>query len=211
MAGDGLGGRSSSRGGGSTARPAVGTAPGVFEIGRRVRRTRHRLGMTVEEVAREADLSVGLVSQLERGQGNPSLSTLTRLADGIGVHVADLLRDDGQERLAVVRAGQRTALPLPEDPEGLVRELLTPSLQTPVQVIRTLMPPHTSHETRPFRHLGTEAVHVLAGRLVVGVGEERFELDVGDTITYDCTLGHWWKNPFDEPTELIGITVPLGR
>lgn len=193
------------------ARPSTGPPPDVAQIGRRVRDTRRRLGMTVEELAQRAGLSVGNVSQLERGQGNPSLSTLCRLADGVGVHVTVLLREDRGDGSPVVRADERTPLPLPEDPEGLVRELLTPSLDIPVQVIRTVMPAGTSHEARPFRHLGTESVHVLAGRLVVGVGEDVHELGAGDTITYDCTRGHWWKNPFDEPAELIGITVPLGR
>lgn len=166
--------------------------------------------MTVEELAQRAGLSVGIVSQLERGQGNPSLSTLCRLADGVGVHVTALLQEDPGDVSPVVRAAGRTRLPLPEDPAGLVRELLTPSLDAPLQVIRTVMPARSSHEARPFRHLGTESVHVLVGRLVVGVGDDVHELAAGDTVTYDCTRGHWWKNPFDEPAELIGITVPLG-
>lgn len=195
---------------GST-RPSAGPPPDVTKIGRRVRAMRRRLGMTVEELARAADLSAGIISQLERGQGNPSLSTLCGLADGIGVHVAELLRQDAAEPSAIVRATGRTPLSLPEDPEGLVRELLSPSLESPMQVIRTLMPPQTSHETRTFRHLGTETVHVLRGRLVVGIGEDRHELAAGDTITYDCTLGHWWANPFDEPVEVVGVTVPLQR
>lgn len=192
------------------ARPAAGPPPDLEEVGARVRRLRHRLGMTVDELARASHLSAGIISQVERGQGNPSLSTLMRLADGVGVHVADLLKQDTSRRSGVVRRDQRLALPLAEDPPGLVREMLTPSLDSPMQVIRTVMPPRTSHEQRPFRHLGTEAVHVLSGRLVVGVGQERHELGPGDTITYDCTLGHWWQNESDEPAELIGITVALG-
>lgn len=191
------------------ARPAAGPPPDAALIGRRVRDIRRGMGMTVEELARRAGVSVGNISQLERGQGNPSLSTLSGLADGVGVHVTALLREESGERAPVVRASERLPLPLPEDPEGLVRELLTPSLDTPMQVIRTVMPARTSHEARPFRHLGTESVHVLSGQLVVGIGEEVHELVAGDTITYDCTHGHWWKNPYDEPAELIGITVPL--
>lgn len=175
-----------------------------------MRRIRQRLGLTVEEFARDSGLSTGIVSQLERGQGNPSFSTLCRLAEGLGVHLSDLVKEDGSGRSALVRADHRLQLPLAEDPEGLVRELLTPSLDTPMQVIRTVMPPHTSHEQRPFRHLGTETVHVLSGRLVMVIGEERHELAAGDTITYDCTLGHWWENASGQPAELIGITVPLG-
>ena len=174
-----------------------------------MRRIRQRLGLTVEELARASGLSAGMISQLERGQGNPSLTTMGRLADGLGVRVAELVREDSSDRSALVRAADRLELPLAEDPEGLVRELLTPTLESPMQVIRTRMPAHTSHEQRPFRHLGTESVHVLAGQLVVVIGDERHELEVGDTITYDCTLGHWWENTSDEPAELIGMTVAL--
>ncbi|HLS43981.1 MAG TPA: XRE family transcriptional regulator [Ornithinicoccus sp.] len=187
----------------------AGAPPDVADVGSRVRRIRQQLGLTVEEFARASGLSAGIVSQLERGQGNPSFSTLCRLAEGLGVHVAELLREDSSHRSALVRADNRLQLPLAEDPEGLVRELLTPTLESPMQVIRTVMPAHTSHERRPFRHLGTESVHVLAGRLVVVIGDERHELEAGDTITYDCTLGHWWENSSDEPAELIGMTVPL--
>lgn len=191
-------------------RPALSPSPAVSEIGARVRRIRRRLGMTVDEVAQAADLSAGFISQLERGQGNPALATLCRLADGIGVHVSDLLKPDATAPSAIVRASERTPITLPMDPDGLSRELLTPSLESPLQVIRTVMPPHYSQEERPFRHLGTESVHLIAGRLVVGVGSERYELDTGDTLTYDCTLGHWWANPFEVPNEIIGITIPLG-
>lgn len=190
--------------------PTSGPLPDVADVGARVRRIRQRLGLTLEEFARACELSSGIVSQLERGQGNPSYTTLCRLAEGLGVHVADLLKQDGSGRSALVRADDRLALPLAEDPDGLVRELLTPSLETPMQVIRTVMPPQTSHERRPFRHLGTESVHVLSGSLVVVIGEERHELGPGDTITYDCTLGHWWENTSGEPAELLGMTVPLG-
>lgn len=191
-------------------RAAVPGPPAVAEIGGRIRRIRRHLGLTVEDLGESAEVSVGLISQLERGRGNPSLSTLCRLADGLGVHVGELLKPDASARSAVVRAGERTRLPLPNDPAGLVRELLTPSLEAPMQVIRTTMPPHTSHEQRPFRHLGTESVHVLSGSIVVGVGPDRFDLGPGDTVTYDCTLGHWWENPHDQVAEVIGITVPLG-
>ena len=51
----------------------------------------------------------------------------------------------------------------------------------------------------------------MVGEAIVGVGEDVHELGAGDTVTYDCTRGHWWKNPFEEPAELIGITVPLGH
>ncbi|MCK0112563.1 cupin domain-containing protein [Ornithinimicrobium sp. F0845] len=64
--------------------------------------------------------------------------------------------------------------------------------------------------SRASRRGTTESVHVLAGQLVVVIGEERHELQAGDTITYDCTLGHWWENTSAEPAELIGLTVPLG-
>ena len=187
----------------------------VAALGAIVRRTRQRMGLSVEALAARSDLSAGLISQLERGRGNPSLQTLSRLAAALGTQLVALLQSAQRRGEPVVRADARLVLPdLDPAPDGgprPVRELLTPSLDSPLQVIRTVMPARSSHEARPFRHLGTESVHVLAGRLVVGVGEDVHELGAGDTVTYDCTRGHWWKNPFEEPAELIGITVPLGH
>ncbi|WP_265521505.1 helix-turn-helix domain-containing protein [Oerskovia flava] len=191
---------------------STSTGAGIGAFGSEIRRTRQRLGLSVEQLADRSGVSLGLVSQLERGQGNPSFQTLTRLADGLGMPLVALLQG-AQERVdPVVRASARTRMPdldpSDDDPPGMVRELLTPHLHLPLQVIRTEMPPGFTNESRPFRHLGLECVHVLSGALLVTLGADRHELGPGDSITYECTQAHWWANLADGPTVVLGSVTP---
>lgn len=186
----------------------------VAALGAIVRRTRQRMGLSVEALAARSDLSAGLISQLERGRGNPSLQTLSRLAAALGTQLVALLQSAQRRGEPVVRADARLVLPdLDPAPDGgprPVRELLTPDQNLPLQVIRTVMPPGFSNEDRPFRHLGLESVHVLEGELLVVLGETRHELVAGDTITYECTQAHWWANPSDtDEAVIIGSVAPF--
>lgn len=180
-------------------------------LGRSLRSTRTQLGLTVEAFAHRAGVSVGAVSQLERGQGNPSLSTLERLAAALGVPVSRLLQDTTRRDFLVVRGDGRPRLPSSDaDPydEEVVRELLSPAGGR-LQVIRSELPPGFTNEGRAYRHLGEECVVVLDGTLDVGVGAAVTRLDVGDAITYDCTVPHWWANHGDETAVVLGAVTPF--
>lgn len=72
-------------------------------IGRRVRELRVQRGLTTEKLGYENDISKGTVSDLERGLARPSVVTLKRIADGLGVELLDLFtRPDISERHRVV-------------------------------------------------------------------------------------------------------------
>ncbi|WP_454294312.1 helix-turn-helix domain-containing protein [Salana multivorans] len=100
-------------------------------LGDTLRRERHRRGWSVHVLSARAGVSFGLVSELERGKGNPSFRALRRLAEALELPLAKLVAADGDELL--VRAG--TGYRLPIDPgapaqQRVERELLTP--QEPV-------------------------------------------------------------------------------
>lgn len=180
-------------------------------IGATVRATRRLQGMTVEALASRAGVSTGALSQLERGQGNPSLQTLQRLATALSIPLVQLLQGAAGPEHHVVRAGHGPRLPAPSDDtrdSQVLRELLTPSSGR-LQVIRSEVPPGFSNEGHSYRHLGQECVVVLTGRLTVSIGQEVVELSEGDTVTYDCTAAHWWANPGTETTVVLGAVTPL--
>ena len=90
-----------------------------------------------------------------------------------------------------------------------VRELLSPRMQSHLQVIRSTLPVGFTNEGRPFRHLGTESLLVETGRLLVVHGERRVELEPGDAMTYGCSTPHWWANAHDDVTVVLGSVTPL--
>lgn len=185
----------------------------VAGLGAAVKNARRRLDLSIAELAQAAGVSLGLVSQLERGMGNPSLGTISKIATALGLTVSQLLEEPGSD-FAVVRAGARYAIPL--DPavaasDQVERALLTPRGESMLQLIRSTLPVGFSNETRPFRHIGTEVVTVLSGRLLIAHGEQRSVLEPGDSATYGCSSSHWWANAADEPTEVLGAVSPFER
>lgn len=177
----------------------------VRALGEAVRAARRDRGMTVEALATAGGVSSGLISQLERGQGNPSFLTLRRLAEALALPVAHFVQGPATPGM-VVRAGQRKQLRMPD--ADLVYELLTPSLQGRLEVLRTRIPAGWTNESKPFEHEGEECIHLLSGRLDVVVGSSRFTLDEGDSITYDAAQPHWYLNGEDSAALILGVVTP---
>lgn len=62
------------------------------EFGRRVRKERHRLGWTQERLADECDMHFTYIGAVERGERNPSLTAIVRIAAGLKMDPGDLVR-----------------------------------------------------------------------------------------------------------------------
>ncbi|GAA2726742.1 helix-turn-helix domain-containing protein [Cellulomonas aerilata] len=180
----------------------------VAALGAAVKVERQRQGLSVQELSKRSGVSFGLISQLERGLGNPGLGSMHRLARALEVTLPKLLSGVGGDEM-VVRAGERHRLPGTAGGGSPVRELLSPRMQSHLQVIRSTLPVGFSNEGRPFRHLGTESVLVESGRLLVVHGERRVELEPGDAMTYGCSTPHWWANAHHDVTVVLGSVTPL--
>ncbi len=179
----------------------------VIGLGAAIRSARREQGMTVERLGRVAGVSTGLISQLERGRGNPSFLTLRRLAEALELPFGHFMQGPQPQGGMVVRADQRKRLVQPQ-PTEIVHELLTPDLRRSLEVLRTTVPPGWSNEDRPFKHGGEECVHVLSGTLRVTVGTSTWELGEGDSITYDSATPHWYANHTRTPVIVIGAVTP---
>lgn len=185
------------------------TAGSPAALGRELRRQRRARELTVEDLAELAGVSSGFVSQLERGRANPSLSNLQKLAGALGVTLVSLFSPAAARppsRYGVVRASARKQLILPR--EGIVYELLTPDLNRKLEMIRSVVPVVYDTSPVPYQHEGEECVHVLRGRIEAGIGDDRVVLEPGDSITYDASVPHWWRNVGGEEGELISAVTP---
>ena len=174
-------------------------------LGRLVRAIRVGRGMSIEGLAKVAGVSAGGISQIERGVGNPAFTTLVKMAYGMGVPVGSFMRTDQEEIGLVVRKDRRKRL-VPS--EGLIYELLTPDLQRRLEVLRVQMACGFDNSDRPFVHEGEECVHMLEGELLIYIDGDEYYLEEGDTITYDPTAPHWYKNPFSRPGIIYSAVTP---
>jgi len=181
----------------------------VADLGQRLRNARSGR-FTVKELASAAGVSAGLISEVERGQGNPSFRTLYRISQALGLRVGDLLADNTgrhQHTAQLVRRDQRKRLQLGDN--GLHWQLLTPNLQGKLEVLETAIPPGFTNEEAPFQHVGEECIYLTRGpALQITVATETYTLEEGDAITYDSSLTHWYRNPTDSEATVLGVVTP---
>jgi transcriptional regulator with XRE-family HTH domain len=196
---------------GKTARRVSGTegADGHVRALGRLMRDARRNRYTVEQLASHAGVSAGLISQIERGQGNPSLSTILKLVHALNLPLGAFF-EGKPSRNPVVHKRDRMKLHLPhEGHEGLIYELLSPDFKHSLAMFRAMIPSGWDNQEHAFIHEGEESVHMLSGRVDVHVGDKLFRLKAGDTVMYDSGLPHWWRNSSKAVAETItAITRP---
>lgn len=185
-----------------------GAAESASQLGTIVRSLRSASGLTLNALAAESGVSAGLLSQIERGNGNPSYSTLIKLAQALGVGVGEFFagQDPQPKRVELVRVDARRRLLLSE--HDLIYELLTPSMHGQLGMISAQVAAGWNNESAPFQHEGEECVVVTEGKIVIVIGDERHELGVGDALTYDASLPHWYFNATELPAAFIGAMTP---
>lgn len=174
-------------------------------VGALVLQFRKDAGDSIGSLAAAAGLSPGLLSQIERGQGNPSLTTLIKLSQALKVPVGRFFntQDHGG---ALVRRADRRRLEVAED--NLVYELLTPHMHGRLGMLRAQIGAGWDNEDAPFKHPGEECVTILQGRLHICINGMGYDLAEGDSLTYDSSLPHWYRNSTSEDAVLIGAMTP---
>jgi transcriptional regulator with XRE-family HTH domain len=170
-------------------------------VGERLRDRRKELGLTLKEVADGAGLSVGFISQLERGLAAPSLSSLAGISKVLGIHMSRFLSVPPGDK-ALTRNAQRAVYAV--DAGALSYERL--SAVFPGSVLNSVLihePP--GHRSEPIRHEGEELFFVLDGSLTVEVDGKRTILSAGDSIHFASTRKHSTWNHTTSPTTILHV------
>jgi transcriptional regulator with XRE-family HTH domain len=167
-------------------------------VGRRLRDLRHKANLSLEIVAGRSALSVGFLSQIERGLSSPSLRVLATLADVLGVGIAALFgSSDGSGNApqgVVTRASGRAELKLWRT--GISKQLLHPAdADGRLNLFLVHMRPggHTGDEL--YTHDGEEAGLVLQGTMTLTVDDETWTLRAGDSFRFASRRPHRFGNP----------------
>ena len=175
-------------------------------MGANVRRLRRGRGLTLVQLAAEAQLSHPFLSQLERGLARPSIASLERIARALGSSQVEILGASGDDD----RAADQPGVELVAAAEGATgrygqaaARLLTPG-DRPFRAMEM-----TGSNLDPgdyFRHAEDEFVHVLAGRLRVDLGDEgTHDLAAGDSLYYVGGTAHRWSAVGDDGYRLFVV------
>lgn len=163
-------------------------------VGQRLRTLRQARGLSLKAVAVPTGLSIGYLSQVERGLSSPSLRALTQVADLFGVGIGALFGSaEGTEPDRIVtRVGERAALTLWR--AGITKQLLTQG-DGRLSLFLMQIAPASGTGDEALVHDGEEAGLVMEGTLVLTVGETTAELAPGDSFRFASRRPHRYRNP----------------
>jgi transcriptional regulator with XRE-family HTH domain len=174
----------------------------ISQLGTRLKERRIEMDMTISKLAHKANLSESLISQIERGIGNPAFVTLIKLTQALELETSEMFSSGDPSAAVVINPDKRLKMKVPG--RGVFTERLTPENFFDFTILYAQYKPN-SKEEQPYSHPGGESLVVLGGIFEFHYGKRTYLLNEGDTINFRGEIPHWGRNPGDATATLMMI------
>jgi transcriptional regulator with XRE-family HTH domain len=167
-------------------------------IGLRIRQERLARRWTLDRLAETAGVSRRMVVNVEQGAANPSVGTLLRISDALGIGLPALVEPPQVKPVRVVRHGQGATLW--STPSG-GRGVLVAGTEPPdvIELWDWTLAPGDQHASEAHTPGTKELLQVQQATIVVEVAGQSVFLDAGDALTFPGDVAHAYANPGTQP------------
>jgi len=187
---------------------------GPVDIGNRLHKLRKARRLTLQDASTLTGVSASAFSKIERNELSPTISTMQRIAEGLGVELVTLINEQNDEpagfggRRSITRAGAGSAHTTATCNNVLLCADLKNKRATP---ILTTVTARTTDEYAAWAKSDAEIfVTVLEGTLVVHSRlYEPLKLNKGDSVYYDATTEHTWTSKGPKDAVVLWVLVNL--
>ncbi len=175
---------------------------GAVKLGAMLRRLRTERELSLSEVANKANISVGFLSAIERSHMTASVATLRKLARFYKINILDLFQPS-ESNPYLVRPTDRKVL---AGGKGVRMELLAWGNTAMEPHLFRIAPGAGSGES--YSHHGEEFLHVIHGELEIVIAGQKHSLRAGDSLYFDSSMPHEWKNPGKTESSVLWVNTP---
>ncbi|MES9525650.1 helix-turn-helix domain-containing protein [Streptomyces capoamus] len=177
-------------------------------LARNVRHWRSVRGFTLDVLAARAGVSRGMLIQIEQARTNPSIGTVVKIGDALGVSVTTLLDYEQGPRVRVVPAERAVRL-WHTDAGSYNRLLAGADAPGPLEMWDWRLMPGESSPSEPHPGGTVELVHVTAGELTLTVEGEEYRVPAGASASFEADVPHRYGNRGEVPMEMVmAVSVP---
>ncbi len=162
-------------------------------IGERLRELREARNISMRTLAARSGLSANALSMIERGKASPSVSTLYKLADALGISITTFFASENERKQVVfLKADER---PHVSFSRGVFEGLGGEQFVGRVEPFMLTLENSANSGPRSMSHTGHEFVFCLRGELEYQIERQLFNLGPGDSLLFAAHLKHKWRNP----------------
>jgi transcriptional regulator with XRE-family HTH domain len=181
----------------------------VTAIAQHVRALRQSRGWSLDELSGRSGVSKGMVVQIEGARTNPSVGTLSRLADAFGIAVGRLLEPAASRRVRLIPAAAPPML-WRSGYGGYARLLAGVTDPSLVELWELQLQPQDSYAGTANPPGARALLHVLVGAALVTVGEEEHAVSAGETLDFVADREYTCRNEGETVTLAIGVVALPG-
>ncbi|MEP9400496.1 XRE family transcriptional regulator [Sphingomonas sp. VNH70] len=179
-------------------------------IGPRLQSLRKERGMTLDELSAVSSVSRSMLSQIERGQANPTLAIVWHLSQALGVELSDFVGGHRLERRARIELTAASFVPEIRTKDGLcvMRILSAASDVGRTELYHMTMEPGGELVSDPHGHGSFEHLSVLTGTMIVTSADTTATVGAGAIARYPVDVPHAIRNPGDLPATALLVVMP---
>jgi transcriptional regulator with XRE-family HTH domain len=153
-------------------------------------------------LAERCGLSINAISQIERGENSPTVSSLHRLSTALNVPITDFFQEETRQTIVFVKRD----LGLRSQSDGVVMESLGIGLfNQQLEPFLMRIEPGITNIDDPISHPGEEFIHCMEGEVEYFVENRVFQLGDGDSLLFDATQPHGYRNQSHKPVTMLMI------
>jgi transcriptional regulator with XRE-family HTH domain len=172
-----------------------------INVGMKLREIREERGLSIRALGRASGVSANAISMIERGRTSPSVSTLYKIADALGISITGFFPSEREtDNVVLRRALERTRVPFQR---GIWEGLGGERFSGPVESFALTLESGANSGPYPITHSGHEFVYCLRGQLEYQVEGKIYVLEAGDSLLFSSQLQHRWRNPGSLVTNAI--------
>lgn len=188
-------------------------------IGSRLKMLRKQRELTLNEIARQVQLSPSLLSRIENARTMPSIQTLQLIADTLKMDIGYFFQQEFGKGFVISRAGTRRIIRAdyrkskadPPSSPLYDTELLADGMENPFMVPMILKIEKRDHKASPPPHGGQEFLYLLEGKMLATLGEEKIILKKGDALYFNGNIPHKGTGLSKKPAKALVVHMVPGR
>ena len=180
----------------------------ISDIGNKLKVLRTMKNLTLKELGQKTNLSIGFLSQIERGVTSVAISSLDSIAKALDSDLSYFFTLPKHREKAVLRSFEHEVFTIKNSQFIDYHLTLNPETMNLLPRMQVILPQKDNDINAPYTHEGEEFVYVLEGILTVDLDNETYELFPGDSMHYNSTLPHNWTNLTNKSAKIIVVNTP---
>lgn len=178
------------------------------DVGKKIKELRVNKNLTLKDLSAATNLSIGFLSQLERGLTTVAIDSLSNIAKALEVNLSYFLESKKDNKKIIIRSYEREVFQV--DNNQFIHYHLTNDVENKNLLPRLIeiLPTKSEEDINSYSHEGEEFIYVLEGILTLIINGEQHELFPGDSAHYSSGIVHNWANYTTRTVKILTVHTP---